>query len=304
MKNLKDRLPPVNSLIVFEAVARHESFTKAARELLVSQAAVSRQIQVAEDALRVKLFDRQHRKISLTPQGSALYKSVSMGFEHMARSCDEFRMDTDTVDITISSSVTFASYWLMSRIAKFRAEFPDYNVRLMASAKASELGNASVDFVVRYGKGAWPNVDADLMFGNDIFPVCSPAYFEEHGPFNEIPDFGKATLLKLSQFDRNWIRWREWFNAFGFEQPPDCKELRYDNYLLLIHATVRGEGMALCGRRFAEDMIHNNELVRPIDAALKSENAFYLLRSADRPLTTRKAQFREWLLSEATEVFA
>lgn len=87
---------------------------------MVTQAAVSRQIQVAEDSLGIRLFDRQHRKIKLTESGVSLFNSISMGFEHIARTCDEIRIDEGSADITISSSVTFASSWLMSRIAKFR----------------------------------------------------------------------------------------------------------------------------------------------------------------------------------------
>ncbi|MEK9671183.1 MAG: LysR substrate-binding domain-containing protein [Rhodospirillaceae bacterium] len=299
MRKLKDRLPPANSLIAFEAVARHQSFTKAAAELLVSQAAVSRQIQIAEDSLGVKLFVRHHRKIELTRQGSALFNAASMGLEHIAHTCEEMRMGEERADITVSSSVTFASFWLMSRIAKFRAEQPEVDVRMVASPRVRDLGLSGIDFAVRYGSGNWPNTAADLMFENDIFPVCSPAYLDIHGPFAGVPDLSRATLLKLSQSHRNWTRWHDWFAAFGHQDSPDTRVHRYDNYLLLIQAAIRGEGIALCGRRLADDMIRNGELMRPVDALLKSDYAFYLLRPADDVLTPAKARFRDWLLKEA-----
>ena len=304
MLKIKDRLPPANSLIVFEAVARHESFTKAAQELSVSQAAVSRQIQIAEEALRIKLFERHHRRIRLTAHGQTLYNSVTMGLGHMARTCDELRAEIDHADILISSSVSFASYWLMSRIAKFRAQFPDYDVRLVAAAKVRDMAAIGVDFVVRYGKGGWPNAEADHMFGNEIFPVCSQEYLERHGPFEDVDDLERATLLKLSQADNNWTRWKDWFDAFNAEYPVNANVLRFDSYMLLIHAAIRGEGIALCGRRFAEDLIKDKELVRPINVSLKSENAFYLLRPSGRTMSAKKAQFREWLLAEATDTSA
>ena len=300
MLRYKDRLPPANSLIVFEAVARHQSFTKAATELMVTQAAVSRQIRVAEDALGVKLFNRQHRKIELTQRGMSLFNSISMGFEHIARACDEMRVDKSSADITISSSVTFASSWLMSRIARFRAEFPNIDISLVVSAKVHDLGTTGLDFAIRYGRGTWPNARADFMFSNDIFPVCSPDYYKEHGPMDEASDLYNTTLLKLSRFDRNWIRWNNWFEAFGLEDRADTKTLRYDNYLLLMQAAIRGEGVALSGRRLAEDMIQNNELVRPIDASLQSEFAFYLLRPMLDNMPPTKTLFREWILAEAS----
>ena len=110
MERLKDRLPPANSLIVFEAVTRHLSFTKAAAELMVSQAAVSRQIQTAEDHLGVRLFDRLYREIKFTPEGTNLFNAASMGLGHIANVSDSLRREIDDVDITISSSVTVASY--------------------------------------------------------------------------------------------------------------------------------------------------------------------------------------------------
>ena len=138
------------------------------------------------------------------------------------------------------------------------------------------------------------------MFSNDIFPVCSPTYYKEHGPMTQVSDLYNTTLLKLSRFDRNWIRWNNWFEAFGLEDRADTKALRYDNYLLLMQAAIRGEGVALSGRRLAEDMIRNNELVQPINVSLQSEFSFYLLRPIRVNTAPAKTLFREWLLGQAS----
>lgn len=300
MPNLRTRLPPVNSLVVFEAVARHLSFTEASRELRVSQAAVSRQVQLAEDHLGVRLFDRLYRQIKLTAQGQTLFNAVSMGLEHIAGAAEGLRREIDRADISISSSVSFASYWLMSRIATFRAAFPDIDVRLVASARVRDVAASDVDFAVRYGRGTWPGVTADFMFGNDIFPVCAPSFLAEHGPLDKPADLHRVTLLNLSQFDRNWTTWDDWFAAFGLKELDATRSLRFDSYILLLHATVRGEGVALCGRRLAEDLIERGDLVQPMDASLRSEYSFYLLRPAGETLGPAQVQFREWLLAEAT----
>jgi len=299
MRRLRDRLPPLNSLVVFEAAARHLSFTDAAEELSVTQAAVSRQIRLLESHIGITLFKRLHRAIELTSEGKDFQKAITIGLEHIAHAADDIRSESNGADVTISSSVTFASYWLMARIAKFRAEFPDVDVRLVASAKMRDLGSAGVDLAVRYGVGTWDNVIADRMFGNDIFPVCSPAYAKECGGLSKLSDLKHATLLKLSQSDRNWVRWGTWFQHFGVEGPSNGKALYFDHYMLLIHAAVRGEGVALCGGRFAEDLIECGELVKPIDVALKSDYSFYLLRPSNPPLRPHVAKFRNWLMSEA-----
>ncbi len=296
---MRDRLPPPNSLVVFEAVARHLSFTAAADELKVSQAAVSRQVNVLEQHFGVSLFDRLHRTIKLTRQGEALDKAVSVGLEHIASAADALRREQENSDITVSSSVTFASYWLMSRIAKFRAQFPDVDIRLVASAKVANLGATGIDLAVRYGRGQWPGVEASFMFGNEIMPVCAPGYLEAHGPLNNAQDLARARLLHLAQFDRNWVTWETWLQAFGVDQPPEPHGLFFDNYMLLLHAAVRGEGVALCGGRLADDLIGRGELIRPIDEWLPSEFSFYLLHPANQPLRPGAQRLKTWLLDEA-----
>lgn len=187
----------------------------------------------------------------------------------------------------------------MARIAKFRAEFPNVDVRLVASAKVRDLSATGIDLAVRYGMGPWDNVISDRMFGNDIFPVCSPQYLEAVGGMSELSDLKSATLLKLSQSDRNWVRWGTWLEHFGVETPHAGRALYFDHYMLLIHAAIRGEGVALCGGRLAEDLIERGELVRPLNVALKSDYSFYLLRPENQPLRQHAENFRTWLLAEA-----
>jgi LysR family glycine cleavage system transcriptional activator len=299
MRRLRDRLPPANSLVVFEAVARHLSFTEASKELLVSQAAVSRQVKLLEDRFGIKLFTRSHRAIDLTPHGVNFHKAVTIGLNHIAHAADSLREEKEVSDVTVSSTVTFASYWLMSRIAKFRTEFPEIDIRLVASAKGGDLSGTGIDLAVRYGRGAWPNVSAELMFVNEIFPVCAPTYLDKNGPIRILPDLLDADLLHLTMFDRNWITWESWLGDFGLTPPPETRGISFDNYMVLIHAAVRGEGIALCGARLAEDLISRGELVRPITATLPSNFSFYLLHSSGQTLSADASKFREWLLSEA-----
>ncbi len=299
MQRLRDRLPPANSLIVFECAARQLSFTRAAEELRVTQAAVSRQVQLLEAHLGVRLFARRHRVIALTPEGLRFQQAVSIGLAHIAGAADELRREQDAADVTISSSVTFASYWLMSRIAKFRAQFPEVDVRLVASAKARDLAATGIDLAIRYGRGEWPGALADEMFENEIFPVCAPAYLDASAPLERLSDLSRATLLHLTQYDRNWVTWETWFRAFDLGEPVRGRGLFFDNYMILLHAAVRGEGVALCGGRLAEDLIARGELVRPIDSSLQSDFSFYLLHPAGRPLRPDAARFRDWLLAEA-----
>src|SRR5919108_4700152 len=161
MVGLRAKLPPANSLVVFEAAARHLNFTRAAQELNVTQAAVSRQIQILEDHLGTQLFQRQPRALKLTVPGLRLFKSVTMSLEHIANTVMDIRRVGPKADVTIATSVTFASYWLMAHIAKFRAVNPDIELKVVASAPVSDLAAAGIDLAVRYGSGKWPGVEAE-----------------------------------------------------------------------------------------------------------------------------------------------
>ena len=299
MRKLRDRLPPANSLVVFEAVARHMSFTRAAQELRVGQAAVSRQIRLLEDYLGTALFLRRHRAIELTPSGEHFFKAVAMGLHYIANVTDEIGHSRKSRDVTISSSVTFASYWLMSRIAKYRAQFAEADIRLVASARVRDITASDVDLAVRYGHGQWPDASAHHLFDNEVFPVCAPSYLEREGPIREVSDLGGATLLHLDQFDRNWVTWESWLKSFEFQSPLKGRSLSFDNYLLLIHAAVRGEGVALCGQRLAEDLIREGTLVRPLTVSVGSKHAFYLVHSAASHLRPEARRLRDWLLDES-----
>ncbi len=299
MSGLRAKLPPANSLVVFEAAARHLNFTRAAAELSVTQAAVSRQIQVLEGHLGVPLFHRLHRALQLTRQGHRLQQAVTMGLEHIANAAAEIRRGRREGELTVSSSVTFASYWLMSRVAKFRAAHPDIEPRLVASAPVRDLVVAGIDLAIRYGSGHWPGVEAIHLMDNEVFPVCAPGYLRARPGLREPRDLLGETLLHLVEFDHNWVTWPAWLRAFGVEGSPSGRGLEFDNYLILIQAALDGQGIALGGGRLAEDFIERGALARPIQASLRSEQAFHLLIPRDVPLSEPAKVFRDWILAEA-----
>ena len=299
MVSLRAKLPPMTGLVTFEAAARHLNFTRAAAELNVTQAAVSRQIQALEDNLGVSLFHRLHRALQLTADGLRLQKAVTMGLEHIANTAADIRRLRQPGELTVSTSVTFASYWLMSRVAKFRAAHPEVELRLVASAPVHDLAVAGIDLAVRYGDGTWPGAEATHLLDNEVFPVCAPGYLAERPALRTPADLLNETLLHLVEFDRNWVTWETWLAALGVDAKPGRRGLRFDNYLVLIQAALDGQGIALGGGRLADDFLTRGTLVRPIDATLRSERGFYLLHPSDLPLSEPAALFRDWILAEA-----
>ena len=301
MISLRTKLPPPNSLVAFEAAARHLNFTRAAQELGVTQAAVSRQMQILEDHFGAALFRRQPRALQLTPAGRRFQAAVTMGLEHIANTAAELRRVKRTGDITVSTSVTFASYWLMSRLAKFRAAHPEIELRLVASAPVSDLAIAGIDLAVRYGRGDWPNVKAIHLLDNEVFPVCAPSYLKGRPPLRHPRDLLGETLLHLVEHDRNWVTWSAWLKAAGAGGAPTKRGIEFDNYLVLVHAALDGQGIALGGGRLADDFLASGDLVRPIDAKLGSAQAFYLLMPKEVPLSHPAEMFLDWILAEAAQ---
>src|SRR5262245_2343046 len=299
MASLRSKLPPVNSLVVFEAAARLMNFTRAAQELSVTQAAVSRQIQLLEDHLGTQLFQRQPRALKLTLAGHRLHKAVTMSLEHIANTVVDLRRIGPKADVTVATSVTFASYWLMAHIAKFRAANPEIELKVVASAPVSDLAAAGIDLAIRYGSGKWPGVQAIHLMDNEVFPVCSPDYLEGRKPLRKPRDLLEESLLHLIEYDRNWVTWEAWLANFDVPWKPAKRGLEFDNYLVLVQGALDGQGIALGGGRLAEDFIARGTLVRPIASTLRSSRGFYLLVPLDVPLSQPAKLFRDWIVSEA-----
>ena len=299
MVSLRAKLPPPNSLVTFEAAARHRNFTRAAAEFGVTQAAVSRQIRTLEDHLGVAVFRRAPKALQLTREGLRLFQAVTMGLEHIATTAADIRRVRSDAEVTVSTSVTFASYWLMSRVAKFRAAYPDIELRLVASAPVANLAGAGIDLAVRYGDGRWPGVEATHLLDNEVFPVCAPHYLEGRPPLTEPADLLGETLLNPVEYDRNWVTWEAWLREFGVIDKPARRGPQFDNYLILIQAALGGQGIALGGGRLADDFLASGALVRPIATTLRSERGFYVVVPREAPLSEPAALFRDWVLAEA-----
>ena len=299
MAQLRRQLPPVNSLVVLEAAGRLLNFTRAGEELGLTQSAVSRQIQLLEQHLGATMFQRQGRNLQLTRDGARLHRAVTMGLGHIADTAVDIRRHRGTGELTVATSVTFASYWLMARLAEFRSQNPDIELRLVASTKLHDLVAAGVDIAIRYGSGEWEGLEAIRIFDNEIWPVCAPSYFAGRAKLERVDQLLDETLLHLGQFDRNWVTWQAFLSAQGVKGSPRKRGLEFDNYLVLLQAAVRGEGIALCGGRLAEDFIARGDLVRPIETSLRSDRAFYILYPQNIPLSATARKFRDWLVKAA-----
>jgi DNA-binding transcriptional LysR family regulator len=288
-------LPPPNSLVAFEAAARSENFTLAARELRVTQAAVSHQIKNLETDLGLRVFHRLNGKVKLTEEGERLFRSVVIGLEQNANTVSELKRHAARPHLTIAATLSFAGFWLMPRIATFRDEFPHLDLRFVAADGELDLAGEAIDLAVKYGDGNWPGFRAELLFRPDVFPVCSPSLLSAGKPLRSLSDLSQQTLLERDSAGSFGVTWAEWLAAVGGDSGQIKRRLYFNNYEVMIRAAVEGQGIALGFRPLIDQLLKQKVLVRPIDLGMRPRESYYLV-TADR-LTANKHRdtFCAWL---------
>lgn len=284
--------------MAFEAAARLANFTRAASELNVTQAAVSKQIKALEGFLGVRLFVRANRGIVLTPQGKRLLHAVMSGLDHIASIVDELKRPTAATQVSITTTIALASVWLMPRIAAFRALHPEIDLRLVAADPIMDLAVEGIDLAIRYGMGQWPGVVARPLFEIDLFPVCSPAYLESNPSPRTPHDLLSATLLHIDEPNSQDAEWSVWFAAMGIVAPPLIGGLRFNNYPLLIQAAVNGQGIGLGWGHIIDDYLQSGQLVRPMASVRRLKPAFYLVAPTSHQMSASAQVFHDWLDAE------
>jgi LysR family transcriptional regulator, glycine cleavage system transcriptional activator len=296
MNRLRAQLPPVSSLLAFETAGRLLSFTRAAAELNVTQAAISRQMRTLEDHLGCAMFHRRHRAVQLTADGTRLHQAITMGLNHIAVTTAELQRASRGAQLAIGSTLAFAAFWLMPRLTRFRAEFPEVELRLISSDKNLDFTGDGVDVAFRYGDGNWPGATATLLFEEEVFPVCSPGFLHRHPRLTERADLADCTQLDVEGVDPSWMTWDQWLASSGVHAEHDRRRVHFNNYPLLVQAAVDGHGLALGWRYYVDDLLLRGALVRPIPATLRSGRGFYLVLPEAAAVSADIRTFRDWLL--------
>ena len=298
MPNLRRRLPPLNSLVAFEASARHLSFTRAGRELMVSREAISRQIRILESHLGVTLFERLYRALALTKAGEAFYDAVRQNLEAIARAADGLQRTGKPARLTVSATIAIASYWLTPRLPRFRAEQRDAEIRVVVSDTPVELAGG-IDVGLRYGDGTWPGLKARHLFDVDSFPVCAPDYAARSGEITGPGDLTAHTLLNLDGSAHAGEDWTWWLEGCGVAPPEGLHILGFDNYANVIQAALDGQGVALGFSGIIDPLLARGQLVRPVDASHSAGCAVYLVMPKGLKPSPLAERFFDWVVREA-----
>ena len=293
-----ERLPPLNALRTFEAAARHLSFTKAAAELFVTQAAVSHQIKTLEDHLGMALFRRLNRSLILTDEGQALLPFVRDAFDQLADGVRKLRQGQSAGVLTLSVLPSIASTWLIPRLRQFQTRHPEIEVHMTASDRLVDFAREPVDAGIRYGLGHWPGLRALRLLSAEMMPVCSPQLLEGPTPLRTPDDLVHHQLLHVLNSPDEW---RMWLTAAGVQGIDPDRGIRFDHTALAIQAALNGMGVAIGPATLIDRDLAEGRLVEPFDFELPTDSAYYFVApesTADQP---KIKAFGDWLRDEAAD---
>ena len=291
------RLPPLNALVVFEAAARHLSFTRAAESLHVTQAAVSHQIKALEEWLGVALFHRIGRGqgLALTESGRAYLPRINEAFDVIRSSTSSVMEGRRQRVINVATLDSFGLLWLLPRLGRFLRAHPGIDVRIMsADLDADALAKGTVSIDIRYGEGDWPGFVVTRFLSETIFPVCSPGIISAEKPLRTPSDLRLHTLLH----DVMLTDWQAWLSAAGVAGVDAERGPGFNHSHLVTAAAINGDGVALGRSALVADAIEKGQLIKPFDLALPSKYSYHAVCTSGSLGDPVVAAFRDWLVEE------
>jgi LysR family glycine cleavage system transcriptional activator len=283
-------------LRAFEAAARHLSFTRAAEELNVTQAAISHQVKALEDQLGMSLFRRLNRALMLTDEGQTLFPPVRDALDILAEAAERLRARDGGGPLTVSTLPSFAAKWLVPRMSRFQDRHPEIELRIAAAERLIDFARDDVDVAVRFGPGDWPGVRAERIVEEAVTPVCSPALLKD---LREPADLAGVTLLHEEKLPRDPTPdWAMWLAAAGVEGIDASRGTRFSHTHMMLQTAMDGHGVALSGLVLVADDIAAGRLAVPFDLRLPSAFAYYLVCPSATARRAKVRAFWEWVKEE------
>lgn len=295
---MRRRIPSIEALVAFEAAARHQSFTRTAEELSLTQSAVGRQIACLEEYLGVRLFNRVRKRLTLTEIGQSYARQTRENLE---------RIENDTLAamahcgkggiLELAVIPTFATRWLIPRLPQFYAQHSDITLNLTTRAEPFMFTDTPFDAAIHFGNPAWPGAIAHHLFGEEMTPVCSPGLLG--GPVRLQPsELGRFNLLHQSA---RVDAWRLWFRLAGIHEVNCMKGQRYELFSMLVEAARAGLGVALVPRFLVLNELASGELVMPCELSLRNDKGYYLIYPECKQNSSLLGAFETWLLQTAKQ---
>ena len=300
MRNRKKDLPSLNYLQAFEAAAKHQSFAAASTDLGISESAISRKVRLLEEFYETPLFKRGHKSVALTRQGAALYKDVEIAMAALRDASAKLIANKPPPEITLAATNSVATLWLLPRLRRFNQAKKQLNIMLVSSDNDAECLGDEIDLTILRGDGDWPGHTSQKLFGEIIFPVCSPAFLERHTCLAQPHDLLDVPLVEVSSSHDEWMNWNEWLNNHLTDVPLLSKRTVFNAYPLAVQAAIDGLGVALGWGHLVDRHLSNGDLVRPLGRIYtRTDFGYYLLQRENIRVNHKRDVVKEWLMSES-----
>jgi DNA-binding transcriptional LysR family regulator len=297
-------LPPLDFLRGFESAARHLSFTRAAAELFLTQSAVSRQIQALEEFIGVALFERKHKALALTEAGESYYRTVGPVLEQLREATRRLRETRTGHVLTVTTTVSFASMWLVPRLGRFRKQQPELDVRITATHEVVDLEREGIDLAIRDSAVNRAPAGAVRLVSEHLAAICSPEYLREakaaKRPLAEPSDLRHHNLIFYDDPSGRspWLSWRAWLEAMGVEDLEPAGRVSFSHYDQVYNAALHGHGIALGRMSIARTMIREKRLVALFGREQQLARAFYAVYAKEAQTRPEARAFVEWISEE------
>jgi LysR family transcriptional regulator, glycine cleavage system transcriptional activator len=293
-------LPSLDLLKGFEAAARLLSFTKAGAELFLTQSAISRQVQALEDQLGVKLFHRRTRSLHLTDEGQRYFHVVRSALDELRAATASLRDRGSSAGLTVTTTATFASLWLVPRLAAFQTAHPEVQVRLVAENRIQDLTREGIDVAVRYCPPGMAGREAIRLFGVRVLPVASPK-LAARAKLVRPEDLARVVLIEVDNAESTpWLSWRVWFETMKVPMPTPAGFVRLSQADQVVQAAVVGQGVALGSVPLVDELLRTRQLVAPFGQkrpAPAESRAYYIVMGAHAIERPAARAFVTWLRS-------
>jgi DNA-binding transcriptional LysR family regulator len=297
-------LQSIDLLRTFEASARHLSFTRAAEELFVTPSAVSRQIRMLEESLRVPLYLRGPRGLRLTEAGLRLQQAVDGAWHQLEAAVLTLKEARRSRVLSIGTTVSFAALWLVPRLPAFRRLHPGIDIRVLATSEVQDTRRERLDVAIRYARPGQVPRGERLLFDERVVAVCSPALLHDaQRPLQAPADLSQQVLLHLDDAcgDLAWYRWSHWLQSMGQSYLTPVGTVRFSHYDQLIQAAVEGQGVALGRQPLVDRLLAQRRLVAPFAEPPIGSGAYYLLTNPAPLSHADTGLFTDWLAQAVTE---
>lgn len=294
---MRRKIPPTQALICFESSARHESFTKAAEELSLTQSAVCRQIANLEEFLDVQLFRRTRRGVKLTEAGQTYSRRVASRLDAVERDTLSVMGNQGTATLELAAVPTFSTQWLLPRLNQFLQSHPQITINLTNRTRPFLFADTEFDAAIYFGDGDWSGTETHFLMKESPVPVCSPGLIAPH---RSLTPRQIAELPLLQQTTRPYA-WRQWFASLDMRIEHDLNGTRLELFSMLAQAAMHGMGVALIPPFLIRNELESGRLINPCPHSFDSASAYHLVIPERKAESAALLAFKEWLMQEAAD---